>query len=207
MKKLIIFPYNGNGIEAMDCLGNNYDLIGFVDDSKDKQGISEFGIPVKDRSLIEEYPEAYILAVPGSPDSYKSRRAIIQSLQIPQSRFAKVIHPGATIARYTSIGFNCLIMQGVVINNRATIGNHVCILCNTVIHHDSAVGDFSLIGSLVAIAGHTAIGENCYVGSATSLINGIEIGSGTLVGIGSNVIRSLPSGVKVAGNPAKILPG
>lgn len=205
MKKLIIFPFNGNGIEAIDCLDNDYELIAFADDTKEKQGTSEFGIPVYGRQIIEKYPEAFVLAVPGSPKTYNSRKVTIHSLQIPENRFAKVVHPAARIAAYSSVGLNCLIMAGVIINNKARIGNHVCILPNTVIHHDSVVGDYSLIGSLVVIAGHTHIGENCYIGSGSSVINGIEIGSGTLVGIGSNVIRSVPAAVKIAGNPARML--
>lgn len=27
---LLIFPYNGNGIEALDCIGSGYQFIGFV---------------------------------------------------------------------------------------------------------------------------------------------------------------------------------
>ncbi len=205
MKKLIIFPFNGNGIEAIDCLDNDYELIAFADDTKEKQGISEFGIPVYGREVIEKYPEAYVLAVPGSPSTYKGRKATIQSLNVPESRFGKVMHPAARIAKYSSIGFNCLITAGVVINTKVTVGNHICILPNSVIHHDSEIGDYSLIGSLVVIAGHTYIGENCYVGSGTSVINGIQIGAGTLVGMGSNVIQSVPVNVKIAGNPARIL--
>ena len=30
---LLIFPYNGNGIEALDCIGSAYRFIGFVDDT------------------------------------------------------------------------------------------------------------------------------------------------------------------------------
>ncbi len=36
MNKLIIFPFNGNGIEAMDCIGNEYELIAFADDTAEK---------------------------------------------------------------------------------------------------------------------------------------------------------------------------
>ena len=30
-KKLLIFPFNGNGLEALDCIDKNYEFIGFVD--------------------------------------------------------------------------------------------------------------------------------------------------------------------------------
>ena len=37
-KKLVIFPYNGNGIEALDCINDDeFELIGFIDDDKNKK--------------------------------------------------------------------------------------------------------------------------------------------------------------------------
>lgn len=205
MKKLIIFPFNGNAIEAMDCIADQYELIAFADDTTEKQGVSEFGIPVASRNIIEQYPEAQILAVPGSPASYKSRHQIIESLQLPQFRFATLIHPSASVAKYATVGFNCLIMAGAVLTNKSKIGNHVCILPNSIVHHDSTIGDYSLIGSSVVVAGYSNIGKNCYIGSGSSIMNGISIGDGSLVGMGSNVIRSCPDEMKIAGNPAKPL--
>jgi sugar O-acyltransferase (sialic acid O-acetyltransferase NeuD family) len=205
MKKLIIFPFNGNGIEAMGCLGDEFELIAFADDTVEKHGMSAFGIPVSSRDIIHQYPEAYILAVPGSPSSYKIRKHIIESLQIPPSRFATVIHPSASIAKHASIGYNSLIMAGVVLTNTSRVGNHICILPNSVIHHDSLVGDYSLVGSSVVVAGNSVIGENCYIGSGTNIINNIHVGEQVLVGMGSNVLRSVPALLTVAGNPANEL--
>ena len=31
MKELLIFPYNGNGLEALDCIQGQYRFIGFID--------------------------------------------------------------------------------------------------------------------------------------------------------------------------------
>jgi len=205
MKKLIIFPFNGNAIEAMDCIADQYELIAFADDTPEKQGMSEYGIPVSSRNIIQEYPEAMVLAVPGSPTSYKFRNQIIDSLQISENRFATLIHPSASVAKFSSLGYNCLIMAGVVLTNKSHIGNHVCILPNAVVHHDSRIDDYSLIGSSVVVAGYASIGKNCYIGSGSSIMNGIFIGDGSLVGMGSNVIHSFPADMKLVGNPAKIL--
>ena len=39
-KKLIIFPFNGNGIEAFDCINfDEYDFIGFIDDDPTKKSM------------------------------------------------------------------------------------------------------------------------------------------------------------------------
>jgi sugar O-acyltransferase (sialic acid O-acetyltransferase NeuD family) len=199
---LLIFPYNGNGIEALDCIGSDYRFIGFVDDTPQKRGIDPNGYPVLDRSAFARFPDARVLAIPGSPNSYRSRKETIQGLGLAEQRFANVIHPTARVSSLASIGCNVLIMAGVVITSNALIGSHTCILPNTVIHHDVVVGDWVLIGSSVTIAGNTVIEENGYIGSGSNIMNGLRVGSGVLVGLGSNVISSIAADARVVGNPA-----
>lgn len=205
MEQLLIFPFNGNGIEALSCLGNNFELIGFIDDTPEKQGKQPIGVNVYGRDILEKYPNAKVLAVPGSPASYTVRKQIIDGLNLPQDRFATVVHPSASVSPMAKIGSNVLLMAGVVITANGVIGNHVCVLPNSVIHHDSTIGDYTLIGSNITVAGYTTVGEHCYIGSGTSIINNITIGSHTLIGMGSNVIRSLPEKAKAVGNPAKLI--
>jgi sugar O-acyltransferase (sialic acid O-acetyltransferase NeuD family) len=200
---LLIFPCNGNGIEALDCLGPNHSFLGFIDDLDSKQRTSVHGHPVYGREALQRWPNARVLAVPGSPASYRSRRGIIESLGLRPERFTSVIHRQASISPLARIGRNVLIMAGAVITSNAVIGDHVCILPNTVIHHDVVVGAWTLIGSNVTIAGATVVGENCYVGSGSSIINNIRLGNRVLVGLGSNVIRGVDDEMRVVGNPAR----
>lgn len=201
---LFIFPFNGNGLEALACVDENqFNFIGFIDDTLEKQGKNKLGFTVYSRDILNLYPDFKILAVPGSPTSYKLRKKIIDELNISTEKFATVIHPNATVSKFAGIGHNTLIMSGVVITSNAKIGNHVCILPNSVIHHDSVIRDYTLIGSNVCIAGNTIVGNNCYVGSGTNIINGITIGDNTLIGLGSNVIKSVETNLKIAGNPAR----
>ena len=203
MEKLLIFPFNGNALEAVDCIGEQYELLGFIDDTPEKQGIMEWGIPVLDRSALETYKDAKVLAVPGGPASFKKRREHIASLAVDKHRFISLVHPNAHLGKHVKLGTNCLIMAGVVITSNVEIGDHVCILPNTVIHHDATVGPYTLIGCNVAIAGGTKIGENCYIGSGTNIINGISIGEYSLVGLGSNVLKPVLPHARIGGNPAK----
>lgn len=205
MDKLFIFPFNGNGIEALNCIDNQFEILGFIDDSLEKQGENKFGYRVYNREILNKYPDAKLLAVPGSPTSFKNRSNIIFKLITKKSQLTTLIDPKASISSYAKIGKNVLIMSGVVITANSIIGDHVCILPNTVIHHDSNIGDYTLIGSNVTIAGNTSIGENCYIGSGSSIINGINVGNKCLIGIGSNVIKNVNKNSKVVGNPAKLL--
>ena len=202
-RSLLIFPCNGNGIEALDCLVAAYRLIGFVDDTLEKQGTKVQGHPVYGREVLLRWPDACVLAVPGSPASYRVRKQIIESLDIDTDRFATLIHPSASVSPLAAIGRNVLIMAGAVITSNAIIGDHVCVLPNTVIHHDAIVGTWSLIGSNVTVAGHTTVGNNCYIGSGSSIMNGVCVGDGALVGMGANVIRDVSPGNRVVGNPAR----
>lgn len=199
---LLIFPFNGNGLEALDCLGEAYRLVGFVDDNPEKRShAGEFR--VFDRGAFEEFADAYVLAAPGSPTSFRGRRNAIAGLELPDERFARVIHPTARISPLAKIGRNVLVMAGVVVTSNCVIGDHVCILPNSVIHHDAKIGDYCLVGSNVTIAGGVTLADNCYVGSGCSIINGATIGVGALLGLGSNVIHDVTPGAVVAGNPAK----
>lgn len=203
-KLLLVFPYNGNGREALDCL-DRHRFIGFIDDTRGKQGRDNMGNEVFSRDAISRFKDAEILAVPGSPDSFFLRKKIIEDLNVETHRFATIIHPSARISPSAKIGFNTLIMAGVVITSEVTIGNHVCILPNTVIQHDTVIRDWTLIGGGVVIAGNVVVGENCYIGSGSNIINSVEIGKGTLIGLGSNVLHSLSCEVKAVWNPARVI--
>lgn len=202
---LLIFPCNGNGLEALDCLGESWDCLGFVDDTEEKQAAGAYGHRVLSRAAFTDTPDAKVLAVPGGPSSYRARRHVVEGLQLTPERFARVVHPAARISPRATIGYNVLIMAGVVITSNAIIGNHVCILPNTVVHHDSVIGDWTLIGSNVTVAGGCTVGQCCYIGTGSSIMHGIRVADGALIGIGSNVIRDVAAETCVAGNPAKPL--
>lgn len=200
--KLLLFPFNGNAIEALDCASEEIEVVGFVDDSPEKIGNEYQGIRIYNRDILanENYK---VMAVPGSPTSFKLRKEIIDSLGIDEFRFFNLIHPRAFVADGVKLGYNNLIMAGTVITSNVVIGSCNCILPNTVIHHDSVIGDYNLIGSNVTIPGNVELGNNNYIGSATAFKNDLSIGDFNLFGLGSNVIQSIESFNVMYGNPAK----
>jgi len=204
MKDLLIFPYSGTGIEALDCLGEEWNCIGFISDDKSSVGSSYCGVEIFDRKAFEKFPDAKVLAIHGSPLSFKMRPGIIAELNLDDTRYAKIIHPKASIGKKVTLGNNILIMAGVVITANASIGNHVVILPNTVIHHDTVVNDFTLIAANCTLAGSVIIATNCYIGASSSIKNSVSISEKTLVGMGANVVTSfMGHELVLIGNPAK----
>jgi sugar O-acyltransferase (sialic acid O-acetyltransferase NeuD family) len=211
-KKLLLFPFGGNAREslvsifAINEIRKEWDLLGFVDDNVSMHGKECCGIRVLGgREVLREIPDAYLLAVPGSPTNFSKRSDIIFGLDLEESRFAAIIHPSVVKAPDATIGYNTLIMSGVVISCGVTIGNNCIILPNTVVSHDSMVEEFCCIGSNISISGSVHIGSSCYIGSGTKIREDISIGNRTLVGLGSNVLSDIDAGVIAAGNPAKVL--
>lgn len=205
MQKILIFPYSPTGIEALDCLDENWLCLGFVSDDPNVIGTKKFGLEIYSRDAFKTFPEAKVLAVHGSSSSFQTRQQVLSSLNLPSLRFATIIHPKAAIGRNVVLGINVLIMAGVVITSNAVISDNVIILPNSVIHHDSVIGAFTLIAANVTIPGNVQIGESCYLGASASFKNGITIGNKTLVGLGANVTKSFGDRLVVVGNPAKVL--
>lgn len=210
MKRLILFPYNGNArealsvIDAINAVAPTWEVLGFMDDHPPSAGVACGGVGVLGgREVLDRYPDAYVLAVPGRPENFLRRGQLIHSLGLPDARFACIVHPAATIGVNVTIGHNTLLMAGVVLTANVSIGNHVVILPNTVVCHESRIGDEALVGSNVSVSGGVDVGRNCYIGSGAKIIQGVTVGTGALVGLGSVVIRDVEPSAVVAGCPAK----
>ena len=49
------------------------------------------------------------------------------------------------------------------------------------------------------------IGNTVWIGGSVTILPGVTIGDNVTIGAGSVVVKDIPSGVVVAGNPAKII--
>jgi sugar O-acyltransferase (sialic acid O-acetyltransferase NeuD family) len=211
-KKIILFPFGGNAREslasifAMNKQATEWDIVGFIDDNPSLHGKECCGVRVVGgREILQDFPDAYVLALPGNPNNYLRRNNIIGGLGIKKSRFARIIHPTTVVASDATIGYNTIIMSNVVISCGVNIGNHCILLPNTVIAHDSFVGDYCCIGSNVVVSGGVFIDSSSYIGSGSNIRENSHIGKGTLVGLGSVVISDIQHNVIVAGNPVKVI--
>ena len=209
-KRLLIFPFGGNAREslisvlAINETAQEWNVVGFLDDDRSLHGKDYAGIKVLGgRELLKEYSDAFVLAVPGSPQGYLRRKSIIENLQVEKSRFATIIHPSVVRAPDAVIGCNTLLMPHVVVSCGVQVGSHCIVLPNTVIAHDSVVSDYCCIGSNVSISGAVTVGSECYIGSGVKVRENVRIGSRSLIGLGSNVLSDIEEGVVVIGNPAK----
>jgi len=104
-----------------------------------------------------------------------------------------------------SIGRGACLSPFVTLTSNISIGQ--CFHANlySYVEHDCKVGDFVTLAPGAKLNGNVSVGDFSFVGSGAVIHQGISIGESAIVGMGSVVIDDVPSGVTVAGNPARII--
>ncbi len=117
---------------------------------------------------------------------------------------------------------NTIIMDNVEISEGAALSPFVSITSNikigkcfhanlySYVEHDCVIGDYVTFAPGVKCNGNIHIEDHAYIGAGAvikqgTLDNPLIIGKGAIVGMGAVVTKSVPAGVTVVGNPARIL--
>lgn len=100
---------------------------------------------------------------------------------------------GLDIPSSTTNGYGLYIGHGygIIVNPTAIIGNNV------------NLSQFTTIGSNEGKA--AVIGDNVYIGPSVCIVEDVRIGSNVCIGAGAVVTKDIPSGMTVAGVPAKVI--
>lgn len=117
---------------------------------------------------------------------------------------------------------NTIIMDGAIIAAGAALSPFVTVTSNiqigkcfhanlySYVEHDCIIGDYVTFAPGVKCNGNIHIEDHAYIGTGAVIKQGtpdkpLVIGKGAVVGMGAVVIKSVPAGVTVVGNPARIL--
>lgn len=119
--------------------------------------------------------------------------------------FTHVIHSSAQVSTRIQVGTGSMLLQGSLVQANSHIGDHVIINTASSVDHDCEVGHFVHIAPRAVLCGRVKIGEGTLVGAGAVILPGVTIGEWATIGAGSVVIHDVPSGVTVAGNPARII--
>lgn len=90
----------------------------------------------------------------------------------------------------------------IIIEDNVMLGSGVHIYIN---NHCFDRSDIPIIDQGYYPAEPVVLRKGCWIGANSIILPGVEIGENTVVGAGSIVVKSFPTGVVVAGNPAKII--
>jgi sugar O-acyltransferase (sialic acid O-acetyltransferase NeuD family) len=189
---------------AINAAAPTWDLLGFLDDSPDRQGTVVGGLPVLGPiEAAHERPDAALVICTGRPDNYVSRRQIAERLGFGDERYATVIHPTASVGRTCQVGAGSVLLAHVDLTADVAVGRHVAVMPQVVLTHDSRVGDWATLATGVRVGGGCRVAEGAYIGSGACVREGVTIGARAMIGMGSVVVSDVPEGRLWFGSPAR----
>jgi acetyltransferase-like isoleucine patch superfamily enzyme len=108
------------------------------------------------------------------------------------------------------MGEGALLCPFVTITSNIRIGTAFHANLYSYVEHDCVIGDYVTFAPGVKCNGNVHIEDHAYIGSGAVIKQGalaepLVIGRGAVVGMGAVVTKSVPAGVTVVGNPARIM--
>ena len=214
MKKIIIIGGIGNGTVALSTIidinkvKETWEILGFFNDFE-KNNINRYPVIGKiDKDSVEKYINDkdvyFIYTMISTKFNYRFLHRL-HDLEIPDNRFATIIHPTVVISEDAKIGYGVSIQPFVSVGPNVKIGNHVQIYAQSLIGHNSILDDYSYVANNACIGASVHLKEGAYLGTNCSTLENIVIGKWGLVGIGSVVIKDVPDFSKVVGNPCRVI--
>ncbi|MPM98563.1 putative acetyltransferase EpsM [bioreactor metagenome] len=214
MKNLIIL--GGSGIGMIACSVANdlgtYNIVGFLNDVLPvgtKVGkynkIPVIGTTSDIEKYINDENNLFFIAYVGmqnEEDVYKK----IESLNIPNHRFATLIHPSSIIPKgFCKIGNGVLMSPLTQLSPDTTIEDNCILLPNSFVGHDSTLRKFAHIASNAVVGANVNVGRGVHVGTNATIREKVKIGDFSLIGSGSVVLNDVEPNSIVVGNPARLL--
>jgi len=214
MKKLVILGGSGIGMIAASVaeINREYEVIGFLNDvipvgstiGKYKK-IPVIGTTADLNGYLKQTNTYFFIAYVGLQNEKKTYE-MIAKLEIPEDRFAQLIHPTAVIpSEYCRIGKGVLFAPLSQLSPDTTISNNCILLPNSFVGHDSFLDRFAHIATNGVVGANVHVGKAVHVGSNATIREKITIGDYSLIGAGAVVLHDVPENTTVVGNPARIL--
>ena len=115
-----------------------------------------------------------------------------------------LIDPISSISSFeVTIEIGCCILQNEIIEPSSTIWKWSLININSLITHDVSIGEYTEISPGATLLGASKIGKFVFIGSGAIILPKVEVGDNCVIGAGAVVNRSIPSGHRVVGVPAR----
>lgn len=206
MAQILLAAASGLARETLESIRQtgDHEVIGILDDNTVLHGSEISGIPVLGGLEMAVDREEQLLLCVGKS---RARAAVAERLALPDSRYAKHIHPSTLLGSNTKVGAGSIILAGSVATTDVTIGRHAVLMPHVLLTHDDVLGDYCTLAGGATVAGGVHIGHRSYVGTSASIKENVKLGADSVLGMGSVLLEDIPAGETWVGNPAHKLFG
>lgn len=185
MEGLLIIGAGGHGkvvVEAAE-LENKYNEIAFLDDNSKVDKIYDFHVvgKIKDyKKFKDKYKYAFVAI-----GNNKVRLDLIDELLKEGFIVPSIIHPRATVSKYSKLDFGTIVLSGSIVNVNCSIGKGCILNINSTLDHDSTLEDGVHVSSGAVIRSMVRIGELSTIKAGACITQGQIIEKSTVINPGT----------------------
>jgi len=211
MQKVVILGAGPFAKEVYWCfhdanqVEHRWEVLGYIDDNKEKHGQVICGIPVLgDFSWFEGVDRREIKVICGAgPGAIKS--ILVDKVEMFGLDFCSILHPSVEHSFCSEIGHGCVVSAGSILAPESKLKNHVTVNLDVTVGHDNVLEDYSNLAPGVHLSGDVIVKEGADIGTGATVIQGLTIGKWSVIGANASVIRDIPDYVTAVGVPAKVI--
>jgi len=182
---------------------NNYEIIGFIDNTPSLIGKKINGIEVICSSeCIKNYKfqtKNFHIAIGDNV----ARKKISKMIKDIKGNLITIIHPNSIISSSVKIKEGSFVGPLSVLNFNTKIGKCCIINSGSIIEHDNLIEDFVHMAPSTATAGRVIVEELSFIGVGATILPDLKIGKASIVGAGSVVVKNVQSKETVIGYAAQ----
>jgi sugar O-acyltransferase (sialic acid O-acetyltransferase NeuD family) len=213
MKQVAVFGVSGFGREVMPLAraqwatrGELCELV-FVDDNPPASELNGHLVLTYEQWLQRPADSLYInIAIANGA----VRQKLVERCAADGVEFFEVRASNVIQLDDVQLGEGAILCPFVTLTSNIRIGRHFHANIYSYVAHDCVIGDYVTFAPRVMCNGNVVVEDHAYIGTGAILKQGqpgnpLVIGRGAVVGMGAVVTKSVPPGVTVVGNPARVL--
>lgn len=207
-----VYGASGFGKEVMPLVRQQFPTLKkeqfvFIDDGQAGGSLNDYSIlTYTDFINNSATQKAVTIAIANS----SVREKLAHRLEQDEIQHLGVIAANTVILDAVEMGEGSLLCPFTCLTSNIKIGKFFHANIYSYVAHDCIIGDYVTFAPGVKCNGNIHIEDHAYIGTGAVIKQGtpdkpLVIGKGAIVGMGAVVTKSVPPGVTVIGNPARIL--
>lgn len=185
---------------------DDYELV-FIDDSNTLSSVNNRKVYNFEQFIALECEQKYVaVAIANS----KIREKLVKKIDAAKLKHWSIRASTVISMDDVLIGEGAVLCNYVHFTSNIRVGRFFHANYYSYVAHDCVIGDYVTFAPGVKCNGNIHIEDHAYIGTGAVIKQGtpdkpLVIGRGAVVGMGAVVTKSVPAGVTVVGNPARIL--